>query len=180
MNLPARILQMVRMESRHFRPRLSESHNLRGSAYFELGLHSRRACHTVGEQIGRFPEKSSWFFFPLGYLFRAIGGVPVERGNKHVSLVDSLIKRFNSLPRLVLAITPEGTRKRTTRWHTGFLRIAYETGVPICLGAIDFPTRRIYVTEVFEPTGNIDADLRAVKKFLPSLYRYISRKIHDR
>lgn len=122
------------------------------------------AIHSVGRKAG-FLMKSSWFFFPLGYFFKAIGGVPVERGKKKGSLVESLIKRFNSVERLTLAITPEGTRKRVVNWHTGFLRIAYETNVPIALGAIDFPTRHIEVSEIFEPTGDINADLAAIKRY---------------
>lgn len=122
------------------------------------------AIRSVGRKAG-FLMKSSWFFFPLGYFFRAIGGVPVDRGKKKASLVEILVNKFESSRRLVLAITPEGTRKKTSTWHTGFLRIAYQTGIPVCLGAIDYPTRSIYVTEVLMPTGNIDADLRTVKKY---------------
>lgn len=122
------------------------------------------AIHSVGRRAG-FLMKSSWFFFPLGYLFKAIGGVPVNRGKKKGSLVESLICRFNSVDRLTLAITPEGTRKKVVNWHTGFLRIAYETKVPIALGAIDYPSRHIEVSVVFEPTGDINADLSAIKKY---------------
>jgi len=30
-----------------------------------------------------FLIKKSWFFFPMGYLFRAMGGVPVDGRNGH-------------------------------------------------------------------------------------------------
>ena len=39
------------------------------------------AIRSVGRRAG-FLMKSSWFFFPLGYFFRAIGGIPVERKKK--------------------------------------------------------------------------------------------------
>lgn len=122
------------------------------------------AYASIGRKAG-FLMKSSWFFFPLGCFFRAIGGVPVHRGKGGPSLTAQLVERFNSSERLVLAITPEGTRSLTTRWHTGFLHIAYDTGVPIVLGAIDFKTKEVTLTRVFTPTGDADADLRAVKDY---------------
>ena len=72
---------------------------------------------------------------------------------------------MNSSQRLSLAITPEGTRKRTTKWHTGFLRIAYEAHIPIVLGALDFRNKEITITREFTPTGNIEEDMTAVKNY---------------
>ena len=122
------------------------------------------AYASVGRDAG-FLMKAQWFFWPLGCFFRAIGGIPVERKNKTVSLTDVVVAKFNAAQRLQLAITPEGTRSRTTKWHTGFLRIAAATGVPVILGAIDFATKDVYLTHVFTPTGDMEADMRAVKDY---------------
>lgn len=122
------------------------------------------AYASIGRKAG-FLMKSGWFFFPLGLFFRAIGGVPVYRGSGKPSLTAQLIDRYRESDRLVLAITPEGTRSLTTRWHTGFLHIALETGVPIVLGAIDFARKEVFLTDTFTPTGDMDADLRAVKDY---------------
>lgn len=122
------------------------------------------AYASVDRKAG-FLMKDAWFFFPLGIFFRAIGGIPVARKHKAGSLVEQLIARFKSSDRLAIAITPEGTRSRTTKWHTGFLRIAYAANVPIVLGAIDFKTRQVLIENVFEPTGNIDEDLKRIKAF---------------
>lgn len=122
------------------------------------------AIRSVGRKAG-FMMKSSWFFFPLGYFFRAIGGIPVVRKNKKQSLVDAMVERFRQEPRLVVAITPEGTRKPTADWHTGFLRIAREANVPICLAIIDFRMKKAMINDVFEPTGDIEADMAAIKKY---------------
>lgn len=119
---------------------------------------------SLGRKAG-FLMKSTWFFFPLGLIFRAIGGVPVYRDRKHDNLTRQLIERFDSADRLTLAITPEGTRSRTTEWRTGFLHIAREAGIPIVLGAIDFATKSVYLTDVFIPTGDTEADMRAVKDY---------------
>lgn len=122
------------------------------------------AIHAVGRKAG-FMMKSSWFFFPLGPILKAIGGVPVERKHKKSSLVDAMVARFKSEQRLTLAIAPEGTRKKTSRWHTGFLRIAYQADVPIALGAIDYSRRLIKVTDTFTPSGDVEADIAAIKAY---------------
>lgn len=122
------------------------------------------AYASVGRKAG-FLMKETWFFFPLGLIFKSIGGVPVSRAHKSSSLVDQLIKRFNTSGKLSLAITPEGTRSRNSNWHTGFLRIAYATGVPILLGAMDFPTKRIEIKHTFTPSGDIRKDMCEVKNF---------------
>lgn len=118
----------------------------------------------VGRKAG-FLMKSQWFFWPLGPIFRSIGGIPVERKNKTVSLTDVVVDKFEHSQHLHIAITPEGTRSRTSQWRTGFLHIALRAGVPIVLGAIDAAKRQISVDNVFRPTGDIEADMQAVKRF---------------
>ncbi len=122
------------------------------------------AIHSVGRTAG-FLMKSSWFFFPLGYFFKALGGIPVERKHKKQSLTEIIIEKFRTASTLRIAITPEGTRKATRDWHTGFLRIAYEANIPICLAGLDFPSKTISATEIFIPTGNMEADMAAIKKY---------------
>ena len=122
------------------------------------------AIRSVGRKAG-FMMKSSWFFFPLGCLFKALGGIPVKRRNKQQSLVDVMVQRFNSEERLVVAITPEGTRSRTATWHTGFLRIARDANVPIMLAVIDFRMKKAIINDMFIPTGDTEADMRVIKQY---------------
>lgn len=137
------------------------------------------AIRSVGRKAG-FMMKSSWFFFPLGYFFKAMGGIPVVRQNKKQSLVEAMIARFKSESRLVVAITPEGTRKPTAMWHTGFLRIANEANVPLCLAVIDFRMKKAMIHEVYQPTGNIEADMQAIKKYYrPFTGRYPEKFIAE-
>ncbi len=128
---------------------------------FVLG---KLAYAAVGRKAG-FMMKDTWFFWPLGPIFRAIGGIPVPRKSKSGSLTDAVVQKFKSAATLQLAITPEGTRSRTSRWHTGFLRIARDAHVPIELGVIDYARKTISIKDVFTPTGDLDADLRRVKDF---------------
>lgn len=121
------------------------------------------AYTSVGRKAG-FLMKAAWFFWPLGCLFRAIGGiaVPKVRGSQ---LSELIIEKFRKSARMQLAITPEGTRSRVSQWRTGFLHIAYEAQVPIVIGSIDASTRRISIVKEFEPSGDIEADMRAIKAY---------------
>ena len=105
------------------------------------------AYASVGRKAG-FLMKEAWFFFPLGCFFKAIGGIPVPK-RKGSSLVD----------------TPEGTRSRTTEWRHGILHISRQAHVPIALGIIDYPTRQIIIRDSFTPTGDVEADMRAIKDY---------------
>ena len=121
------------------------------------------AYASIGRKAG-FLMKETWFFWPLGCLFRSIGGIPVPR-KRGSSLSDEIIRKFNNSTRLTLAITPEGTRSRTATWRTGFLHIALETHVNVVLGAIDFKNKEILLTRTFVPTGDIEADMAAIKAY---------------
>lgn len=127
---------------------------------FVLG---KLAYWSVGRKAG-FIIKDSWFFFPMNLLFKALGGIPVARG-KGSSLTQSLVDKFNDSQKLTIAITPEGTRSKVQQWHTGFLRIAHEAGVPIVLGAIDGQRKLVHLEKTFIPTGDIEADMEAVRRY---------------
>lgn len=123
------------------------------------------AYASVGRHAG-FLMKDTWFFPPLGWIFRGMGGIPVPRGKKGgPSLTERIVAMFRDNDRLQLAITPEGTRSRTSRWHTGFLHIAWQAGIPIQLGVLDFATRTVTVTTEFTPTGDVDSDMARIKNF---------------
>lgn len=123
------------------------------------------AYSALGRKAG-FLMKSDWFFFPLGAIFRAIGGIPVVRGKKGgESMVQSIVDKFNSADKLVIAITPEGTRSRTAKWRTGFLYISLQAKVPCVLAAIDYKRKLIVINDVFHPSGDIEADMRAIKDY---------------
>lgn len=121
------------------------------------------AWWSLGRKAG-FLMKEAWFFFPMKYLFKALGGIPVAR-RRGSSLSDVIIHKFDTSGRMQLAITPEGTRSKVTEWRTGFLHIAYEAHIPVVLGAIDAAHKLVHLEETFTPTGDIDADMRAIKDY---------------
>lgn len=128
---------------------------------FILGL---AAYRSLGRNAN-FLMKEFWFFFPLGLLFRSLGGIPVPKAGSGGELTRSIIRQFNERTYMNLAVTPEGTRSARTDWRTGFLRIAYGAGVPIQLGIIDYKHRRVIIRDEYEPTGDIEKDLAQIKKY---------------
>lgn len=121
-------------------------------AYSAVG---RKACFLMKEQ---------WFFFPLGYIFKAMGGIPVPR-KKGSALTDEIVSMMNNSSRLAIAITPEGTRSLTSKWRRGFLYIAHQAKVPILLGVLDYGDRLISIRKTFITTGDVDKDMRYIKNF---------------
>ncbi|MDE6272775.1 MAG: 1-acyl-sn-glycerol-3-phosphate acyltransferase [Muribaculaceae bacterium] len=139
---------------------------------FIIGL---AAYQSLGRSAN-FLMKKFWFFFPLKYLLKAFGGIPVESSRKTgKSLVSQIIEDFKSREYLNLAVTPEGTRSRVETWRTGFLQIALGAGVPVQLGVIDFSNKKIIIEREYLPTGNIEADMKHVKEYyshFPEAARY--------
>ena len=111
-----------------------------------------------------FLMKKEWFFFPLGILFKAVGGIPVDR-DRRTSLVDQMKQKFDESKHFHLAITPEGTRKANPNWKKGFYFIAQKAQVPIALIGIDYTKKTIYATKAFIPTGDIEKDMKEIKLY---------------
>lgn len=121
------------------------------------------AYASVNRHAG-FLMKQTWFFPPLSWIFRAMGGIPVPRVHGS-ALTRVLIDRFNTTDHMQLAITPEGTRSRVEQWRTGFLRIAHAARVPVALGVIDYANKTITVSETFMTTGDVDADMQKIRDY---------------
>ena len=60
---------------------------------------------------------------------------------------------------------PEGTRSNTRYWKTGFYYIAQGAGVPIVLAFLDYEKKVGGLGPVFQPTGDIEVDMLAIKAF---------------
>ena len=64
-----------------------------------------------------------------------------------------------------LIVPPEGTRGKTRHWKTGFYFIAQQAGVPIVLAFVDYGRKVGGLGPVFEPTGDVERDMVAIKAF---------------
>ena len=111
-----------------------------------------------------FLMKKEWFFFPLGILFRKLGGIPVYR-QKHTSMTDSMAETAKAAPEFHLCITPEGTRSPNPDWKKGFYLIALKAGIPILLYGVDYEKKHIQCTKTIIPTGDLEADMREIKLY---------------
>jgi 1-acyl-sn-glycerol-3-phosphate acyltransferase len=108
---------------------------------------------------GTFLGKHTLFRWPVGIVMRWLGGVPVIRSSSH-NVVDQTVAYFRTRERMVLALSPEGTRKKLPAWKTGFYYVAKGAGVPIVPVSFDFPNRLITVYAPVMPTEDKEADFR--------------------
>jgi len=111
----------------------------------------------------RYMGKAELFVFPIGWLFRYLGGYPVDR-KKSTGLVEQMVTAINNEDKFVLAITPEGTRSYVSEWKRGFYHIAKGAGIPIVMARLDGKHKTIHILkELFHPTEDIEADMQAIK-----------------
>ena len=108
--------------------------------------------------------KDTWFFWPLGPIFRCLGAIPINR-SKANNVVAQCIEDFKQREEKLLMVPPSGTRKKVRYWKTGFYHIARGAGVPIVMGFLDYRRKRGGIGPVFHPTGNIDRDMETIYAF---------------
>jgi len=108
--------------------------------------------------------KHSLFFPPLGWLMRALGGMPIVRHEKR-NVVDAMVELFSSVAQLVLVVPTEGTRDRTEYWKSGFYHIARQAGIPIIPSFLDFGARRGGFGPALVPGADIRGDMQYFRDF---------------
>lgn len=119
--------------------------------------------------------KKEMFFWPLGPVLKAFGGIPIDRtisSNK----VEALANLFKSHQEMRLAITPEGTRSLVTQWKKGFYYVALKAGVPILMTALDYKRKTGILGDFIYPTGDYENDLKKIETF----YRGIGAKYPEK
>ena len=128
------------------------------------------ACFDMLKIPVRFTIKKEWMKWPFkGSMLRfgAIGidRTPKTRGDKRPSMVEVMINLFKQHDHLILTITPEGTRKKRTKWKTGFYHVAKKAGVPIMCGYLDYNKKQAGVGLILYPGDDMDADLKQIMAF---------------
>lgn len=108
--------------------------------------------------------KHSLFFPPVGWIMRAMGGMPIFR-HQNRNVVDSMVEVFKTVPQLVLVVPAEGTRRRAEYWKSGFYHIARQAGVPIVPSFLDFGRKRGGFGPALETTGDVRADMQYFRDF---------------
>ena len=115
--------------------------------------------YTQFGKVAHIMVKQEFFFWPLGPILRACGAVPVDRSSV-TGQVRSLIHLMEEVPEFHLALAPEATRAKTTRWKSGFHLIARETGATVYLGFYNWKHKEISVGEPFPLTDDVKADMQ--------------------
>ncbi len=111
-----------------------------------------------------FFAKHSLFWFPLGNLLRALGGIGLDR-SRAGSAVQQAIDMFNTEDSFYFGLAPEGTRTKKPGWKSGFYRIAEGAGVPVYLGFLDYKHKRLGIGRRLDLTGDQEADLAVCREY---------------
>lgn len=111
-----------------------------------------------------FLGKHQIFVFPVRRILIWLGGIPVNRASSQ-GVVGDITVAFAERDSLILALSPEGTRKKVENWRTGFLYMARDAKVPVVPVALDFAKREIRIGQAIEISDDIEAGLAAVKAF---------------
>ena len=121
------------------------------------------ARNSSGEKVN-FIGKNSLFKGPFGFIFRSLGGTPVDR-SKSSNMVDAIIQIFDNKEEFRLGISPEGTRKKVIKWKTGFYFIAKGAKVPIVMATLDFENKEIKFSEPYDITDDKEKDFKHFHNF---------------
>ena len=101
----------------------------------------------------------------LGRFLKYMGGIPVDKSKPGRGLTDMAIENMKKLNGSLIAMSPEGTRAKTEKMRSGFLRIAKAVEGQIFLGAFDFKKKRIVLDKFYNPSGNNEEDLQWVRNY---------------
>lgn len=109
-----------------------------------------------------FMGKKSIFVWPLKWFLVKIGGVAIDR--KHPQgVVGQMVDVFNQSERMILGLSPEGTRSKTKQWKTGFIIIAQQAKVPIVPISLDFKKKEVEIHSPYSVKDDIEQALNEVK-----------------
>jgi 1-acyl-sn-glycerol-3-phosphate acyltransferase len=127
----------------------------------------------VGVSV-RFWGKDTLFRIPLfGRWLRWLGGVPVDRHHpKGVvgQAVDHLRQCKQAGRYFWLGLAPEGTRRRTEGWRSGFYQTAHGADVPLGLIQLDYGSRTVRVLDFIRLQGDPAQDMARIA----ALYQGVS------
>lgn len=123
---------------------------------------------SFGRRLKVMIKKES-FFFPFGYVLKALGGFPIDRRSPQKTIMGIVHEMESSDKPFWLAICPEGTRKAVHKWKTGYHTIARATGIPVYVTFVDWGHKRVGIHSRFELTGDARADTDRLQKVYEDL-----------
>lgn len=127
---------------------------------FPIGILVKYALRVDVKFIG----KKELFKPPFGFIFRWLGGTPVDR-SKSTNLVDATVEQFKKQDNFIIALSPEGTREKVEKWKTGFYYIAKGANVPVVMFTLDFGNRQVAISKPYYTTTNKQEDFKYFYNF---------------
>ena len=118
--------------------------------------------------------KETLFRPPFRSVLKALGGVAINRNNKH-GVVDQMAEKFEQSEYLIIGLAANGTRKKTQYWKSGFYWIAYKAKVPIVFCYLDYKKKYAHIGLTINPSGNIKHDMEKIREF----YQGVEGKIPE-
>lgn len=122
------------------------------------------AIHYLGVQV-RFLGKHTLFRWPFGAMFRKVGGIPVDR-DQPGGIVKQVEDAFARHERMILVITPEGTRRAAPHWKSGFIEIAERAEVPVVLAGVDAQHKVVVISRAYQVGDDRHRFMDEVRAFL--------------
>ena len=135
---------------------------------FPIGLGARAKIELANHITLNFLGKAELFKGFFGWLFRGLGGIPVERFSKN-EMVQSVVNLFNSHENLHIALAPEGTRKAVSKLRTGFYYMAKQADVPIIMIGLDFEKKAVIINKPYFLTDDMAEDLKVIARFYDTI-----------
>jgi len=108
--------------------------------------------------------KNGIFRFPFKHIMKWLGGIPVYRSERK-NMVEQISRKITEREKILLALAPEGTRKRVDHWKSGFYHIALNAEIPILCAYLDYHRKEAGFGPMVMPTGAQDADIAPIKEF---------------
>jgi 1-acyl-sn-glycerol-3-phosphate acyltransferase len=123
-------------------------------------------------RTGHIMVKKEWFFWPASLFLKALGGIPVNRGASQ-GVVEQMVEIFNTRNEFLLAIVPEGTRKKVPTIKTGFWHIAKAAKVSIICWYLDNENKTArWLAEIIPGEDKIEDLIRIRDLYERAGYRF--------
>lgn len=122
------------------------------------------ASRSIDMDFPHFMIKDSMFRGPLSWVLHRLGGIPVNRSAPG-GLIEQVVAHFRQHERFIIAVTPEGTRRKVHYWKQGFYHIAVQAKVAIVLASFDFRRKIVNFSAPFMPSGSLEEDVQIIRRF---------------
>jgi len=108
--------------------------------------------------------KKELFFPPFSWVLKSLGGIPVNRQGA-TKLTITVAEMYKQSKELTVVFTPEGTRSYNPKWKKGFYYIAKEAEVPICIGYLDYSTKKGGILPLdFILSDDVEMDVKKIQE----------------